>query len=85
MQGDKQRTNHSLSNTFTPVLCITLLWMLLALATLNNLCIFTWDIDSAYLHGKIDHDIYIVFLDGYSRPGKVVRLNKVLYGLPEAT
>ena len=46
--------------------------------------IFTWDVDSAYLHGKLDHDIYITFPDGYDRPGKVATLNKALYSLPEA-
>src|SRR6266481_3998826 len=55
------------------------------MATLNDLHIFTWDVDSVYLHGKIDHDIFISFPDGYGRPGKVVKLNKALYGLPEAT
>src|SRR5882724_10652529 len=43
-----------------------------------------WDMDSAYLHRKIDHDLYIYFPDGYRRPGKVGKLNKALYGLPEA-
>jgi len=40
--------------------------------------------DSAYLHRKIDHDLYINFPDGYGRPGKVGKLNKALYRLPEA-
>ena len=52
--------------------------------TIRDLRIFAWDIDSAYLHGKLDHDIYITFPDGYDRPGKVAKLNKALYGLPEA-
>src|SRR5882724_10410422 len=34
--------------------------------------------------GKISHDMYIAFPDGDGRPGKVAKLNKVLYGLPEA-
>jgi len=46
--------------------------------------IFTWDIDSAYLHGKIQHNVYVNFPDGYEVPGKVGKLNKALYGLPEA-
>jgi len=46
--------------------------------------IFMWDINSAYLHGKIDHNIYVTFPNGYETPGKVVKLNKALYGLPEA-
>lgn len=84
VRGDKQKTNISLSDTFAPVSRITSLRILLALATLKNLRIFTWDVDSAYLHGKLDHDIYIKFPDGYEKPGKVGKLNKALYGLPEA-
>ena len=38
----------------------------------------------AYLHGKINHDIYVALPDGYEKAGKVGRLNKALYGLPEA-
>ena len=82
--GDQQKTNISLSDTFAPVSRITSLRILLALATIKNLQIFARDVDSAYLHGKLDHNIYIKFPDGYEKPGKVGRLNKALYGLPEA-
>ena len=44
-----------------------------------------WDINSAYLHGMINHNIYVAFPDGYEKPGKVGKPNKALYGLPEAT
>lgn len=57
---------------------------MLALATLKDLQIFAWDVDSAYLHRKIDHDIYIKLPDGYDPPRKVGKLRKALYGLPEA-
>ena len=30
------------------------------------------------------HDVYVAFPDGYRKPGKVGKLNKALYGLPEA-
>src|SRR5882724_10674507 len=76
--------NLSLSDTFAPVSCISSLWVLLALATLRDLCIFTWDVDLAYLHGKMDHDLYINLPDGYGKLGRVGKLNKALYGLPEA-
>jgi len=66
-----------------PVLWITSLCILLALATMKNMKIFTWDVDSAYLHSMIDHDIYVEFPNGYEKPGKVGRLNKALYRLPE--
>jgi len=57
-----QKTNLSLSDTFTPVSQISLLWLLLALTTIKDLCIFMWDIDSAYLHGKMDHNLHIALL-----------------------
>src|SRR5882724_10675786 len=84
VRGDKQKMNLSLSDTFAPVSRITSLRILLALVTLKNLRIFTWDVDSAYLHGKIDHDIFIKLPKGYKKPNKVGKLNKALYGLPEA-
>jgi len=51
---------------------------------MKSIIIFVWDIDSAYLHSNIDHDIYVDFPEGYEKPGKVDKLNKALYGLPEA-
>src|SRR5882724_7051822 len=84
VRGDKQKMNLSLSDTFVPVSRITSLQILLALATLKNLRIFAWDVDSAYLHGKIDHDIFIKLPERYEKPNKVGKLNKALYGLPEA-
>src|SRR5882724_1144117 len=50
IQGDKQKTNLSLSDTFAPVSHISSLWILRALATLKNLQFFAWDINSAYCH-----------------------------------
>src|SRR5882672_11581983 len=75
VRGDKQKTNISLSNTFAPMSRITSLRILLALATTKNMRIFAWDVDSAYLHGKIDHDIYIKLPDGYEKPEVVGKLN----------
>ena len=85
MSGEKQKPNLSLSDTFMPISHITSLQILLALTTIKDMRLFTWDINSAYLHDKINHNIYINFPDGYGKPGKVGKLNKALYGLPEAT
>jgi len=81
---DKQKTDPSLSDAFAPVSRITSLQILLALATIRSMRIFAWDIDSVYLHGKIQHNIFVEFPDGYKMPGKVGKLNKALYSLPEA-
>src|SRR6266481_4985663 len=76
VRGDQQKMNISLSDTFAPVSRISSLRILLALAAIINLQIFAWDVDSAYLHSKLDHDIYIYFPDGYEKHGKVGKLTK---------
>src|SRR5882672_5406239 len=83
VRGDQQKTNISLSDTFAPVSRISSLRILMALAALKDLHIFAWDVYSAYLHGNLDHNIYIALPDGYRKPEKVGKLNKALYGLPE--
>jgi len=82
--GDKQKTNLALSDAFMPISCITSLQILLVLVTIKDMRIFAWGVNSAYLHGKLNHNIYIEFPDGYGKPGKVSKLNKALYGLPQA-
>ena len=73
-----------MNDTFAPVSQISSLRILMALATLKDMRVFAWDVDSAYLHSKIDHDVYVTLPDSYEKPGKVGRLNKALYRLPEA-
>jgi len=43
-----------------------------------------WDVDSAYLHRKIEHKLYVDLPEGYRRPGKAGKFNKALYGLSKA-
>jgi len=73
-----------LSDTFALVSHISSLRILLALTTLKNLWIFVWVVGSTYLHGMINHKLYVRFPDGYSKLDKVGKLNKALDGLPEA-
>ena len=43
------------------------------------------DVNSAFLHGYIDEEIYIEHIEGYiSDPSLVFKLNKSLYGLKQA-
>ena len=56
----------------------------MAFTTLKDMQVFAWDVDSAYLHGRIDYDVYVTLPDGYGKPGKAGWLNKAIYGLPEA-
>ena len=51
-EATNKKTNLSLSEIFVSVSHISSLQIILALASLKDLHIFAWDIDSAYLHGR---------------------------------
>jgi hypothetical protein len=57
---------------------------LLAIATLLNWDISNVDIDSAFLHGNIDTEVYIELPKGFYSPDKCGKLLKSIYGLKQA-
>ena len=62
-------------------------WLMLALAALENWHIESLDVHSAYLYGKLTEEIYMKQPEGFRVPGqehKVLRLLHALYGLKQA-
>jgi hypothetical protein len=57
---------------------------LLAIATLLDWDISNIDIDSAFLYGEIDTEIYIELPEGFGPPNKCGKLRKSIYGLKQA-
>ena len=57
---------------------------LLAIATLLDWDISNVDIDSAFLNGNIDAEVYIELPQGFYPPGRCGKLRKSLYGLKQA-
>ena len=49
-----------------------------------GLCIKQADVETAFLNGKLKEEIFIQAPEGYKRANTVLRLQKALYGLPEA-
>ena len=57
----------------------------LALIIMNKLKPLQVDVSTAYLHAKLDDKVYMEAIPGYPLPpGKVYRLLKALYGLPQS-
>ena len=57
----------------------------LALIIMNKLKPLQVDVSTAYLHAKLDDEVYMEAIPGYPLPpGKVYRLLKALYGLPQS-
>jgi len=72
---------------FSSVVHFETVQSMLTLATLENWHISTLDVQSAYLYGKLDEEIYMDFPEGFAPPhlkNKVLRLLHALYGLKQA-
>ncbi|SGZ03881.1 BQ5605_C032g11027 [Microbotryum silenes-dioicae] len=84
-QGNRQRNGIDFSETFAPVARFSSIRCLLALAAANGYHVHQADIDKAYLHGELDHDIWMTTPRGFDFPSdKVLRLRRSIYGLKQA-
>ncbi|SCZ87233.1 BZ3500_MvSof-1268-A1-R1_C159g00810 [Microbotryum saponariae] len=80
-QGNRQRDGIDFSETFAPVARFSSIRCLLALAAANGYHVHQADIDKAYLHGELDHDIWMTTPRGFDFPSdKVLRLRRSIYG-----
>ncbi|SCZ94927.1 BZ3500_MvSof-1268-A1-R1_Chr11-3g03484 [Microbotryum saponariae] len=77
--GRKARLKPCTRRPFSSIRC------LLALAAANGYHVHQADIDKAYLHGELDHDIWMTTPRGFDFPSdKVLRLRRSIYGLKQA-
>ncbi|SGY15893.1 BQ5605_C012g06692 [Microbotryum silenes-dioicae] len=84
-QGNRQRDGIDFSETFAPVARFSSIRCLLALAAANGYHVHQADIDKAYLHGELDHDIWMTTPQGFDFPSdQVLRLRRSIYGLKQA-
>ncbi|GJQ68752.1 form3 [Trypoxylus dichotomus] len=81
-KGFMQREGFDLNETYAPVARLKTVRTLLAVANFKNLDIQQMDVKSAFLHGKVEENIYMNVPDGFEDSyGRVCKLNKALYGL----
>ena len=75
-----QQKYHALQTRAT-ILAITFLHLLLVLTTKFDLEIIQLDIVNVFMHTNLDEMMFMRVPLRYGKNGKVLRLNKVLYGL----
>ena len=82
-RGDLQSKGVDYGETFTPVVKLVSLRILLTHATRTNLETRHWDITGiAFLNGDIDQEVYMKQPNGFDDgSGRVCRLRKAIYGL----
>ncbi|SGY91432.1 BQ5605_C038g11666 [Microbotryum silenes-dioicae] len=84
-QGNRQHDGIDFLETFAPVARFSSIRCLLALAAANGYHVHQANIDKAYLHGKLDHNIWMTTPRGFDFPSnKVLRLRRSIYGLKQA-
>ena len=84
-QGFSQRPGVDFEETYAPVLEMATMRTLLSYAAHHDWIIEVDDVQTAYLNGKIEEEIYIRQPRGFEKGnGNVCRLIKAIYGLKQA-
>ena len=87
IKGYKQTGGLDYFDTYSPIMRINSIWMVLAIVALRNLEVHQMDLETTFLNGYLEEEIYMEQPKGFSTPGqekKVYKLVKSLYGLKQA-
>lgn len=86
-KGYMQKFGVDYNNTFAPVAKHATLRTLLTVAQARELEVRHYDVDSAFLFGDIEEELYMTQPEGFGEPGKeylVCRLDQAIYGLKQS-
>lgn len=84
-KGFTQRQGIDYDETYSPVIRYSSIRYLVAIAAKFDLDINQMDVVTAFLHGDIDEEIYMLPPPEFITGNKVCRLRKALYGLKQAS
>ncbi|KAH9682249.1 hypothetical protein KPL71_027276 [Citrus sinensis] len=87
VKGYAQKEGIDFNEIFSPVVRLTTVRIVLAMCATFDLHLEQLDVKTAFLHGELEEEIYMLQPEGFTEIGKenlVCRLNKSLYGLKQA-
>ena len=85
-KGYNQKEGIDYEETFSPVIKIVTVRIIISLAVHNGWPLFQLDINNAFLYGELEEDVYMQLPEGYfdKDDKRVCKLKKSLYGLKQA-
>nr|GFC32759.1 retrovirus-related Pol polyprotein from transposon TNT 1-94 [Tanacetum cinerariifolium] len=88
VRGYRQEEGLDFEESFAPVARMEAIRIFLAYAAHKSFIVFQMDVKTAFLHGSLKEDVYVVcqpegFID-VDHPSHVYKLKKALYGLKQA-
>lgn len=86
-KGYSQIPNLDYTETFSPVVKLSSIRLLLSYAAIENLEIYQMDVQTSFLNRVIKEDIYMQQPEGYEIQGKenlLCKLHRALYGLKQS-
>lgn len=84
-KGFTQRYGYDFTETYAPVVRMSTVRMMLALANQENLLVHQMDVKTAFLNGTLAEEIYMRQPRGFEEGNRVCKLNKSIYGLKQAS
>nr|GEZ23153.1 zinc finger, CCHC-type [Tanacetum cinerariifolium] len=69
IKGFRQKEGIDYFDTYAPVVRITTIRLLLALAAIHNLAIHQMDVETTFLNGDLDEEVYMKQPEGFIMPG----------------
>lgn len=85
-KGYTQKYGSDFQETFSPVVKISTVRCISALAASHNWKLYRLDNNNAFFHRDLHEELYMKIFEGVPNPSNLVcRLNKSLYGLSQAS
>ncbi|RDX70843.1 hypothetical protein CR513_49870, partial [Mucuna pruriens] len=85
LKGYAQKEGIDFNEIFSPVVRMTTIRIVLAMCAVFDLHLEQLDVKTAFLHGELEEEIYMLQPEGFkTQENLVCRLTKSLYGLKQA-